>query len=107
MPTTSTPKKPQDRLKKAEKPTGYSFTENDVTYTLPPMAENAFDVPGRYTKAAVMRPDDETAQMALAFALLDAADIPAETRAVVEDMPTKRMLEVLGEWMGESAGSSD
>ncbi|MDB5716452.1 MAG: hypothetical protein JWO15_3849 [Sphingomonadales bacterium] len=101
-------KKPQDRKAKATPaPTGFTFEEDGKTYSLPSAKDHAGDVPGRVTKAAIQHPDDQQVQLALILAMLDAADIPDDVREVVEDMSTARMFEVLGEWMGESSGSSD
>ncbi|GAA5143327.1 hypothetical protein GCM10023340_08530 [Nocardioides marinquilinus] len=94
--------------KAGTKPDGavYSFTEDGQTYHLPAINEGVADVPGRYTIDAVLHPENEMAQTALGFAMLKTADIPPDVRAVLENLPTGRLLTIVREWMGESRGSS-
>lgn len=87
---------------------GHKFTVKGKTYTLPPISEeSASAIPGAVTYAAVMRPDDEMAQLRLAFATLEAVKPSAAALTALQSLSTKEMLEVVGGWMGESSGSSD
>jgi len=97
-------KTPQDR-----KPSdgGYRFMVAGKSHTLPPISEDAANkIPGEITYAAIMSPDDDMAQMRLAFATLEAAKPKPAALAALKSLPTKEMLEVVGAWMGESSGSS-
>ena len=97
---------PQDRKLKAD--AGHKFTVKGKSYTLPAMGEDAAsDIPGEITYAAIMNPDDQMVQMRLAFATLEAANPSAAALAALKSLPTSKMLEVVGAWMGESSGSSD
>lgn len=101
MPT----KAPQDHKAKDE---GYSFTVGAKTYKLPNLSETAADaIPGEVTYAAVMEPDNDMAQLRLAFASLEAAKPSEAAMKALKSLPTTRMLEVVGEWMGKAGGSSD
>lgn len=98
-------KTPQDRKPKGG---GHQFTVKGKTYTLPRPDEGAMDrIPGELTYAAVMNPDDEMTQMRLAFVTLEAAKPSAAALAALKSLSTSEMLKVVGEWMGESSGSSD
>ena len=99
-------KTPQDRKPKADG--SHKFTVAGRSYTLPAMSATGAElVPGEVTYAAVMEPDNEMAQMRLAFASLEAAGPSAAALKALKSLPTAKMLEVVGEWMGESSGSSD
>jgi hypothetical protein len=101
MPETT----PQDH--KAKTP-GHRFTVKGKSFTLPPVSEDAANtIPGSITYAAIMDPEDQMAQMRLAFATLEAARPSDAALAALKSLSTKEMLEVVGEWMGESSGSSD
>ncbi len=98
---------PESKKTKAVEPTTvYTLVDGEKSYDLPPLNGNAANIPARYTKDAIMRPEDQAAQFALGCAMLDSIDIPDETRAAIENLPTNRFVEVIGEWMGESRGSS-
>lgn len=98
-------KAPQDHKAKDE---GYSFTVGTKTYKLPSLGENAADnIPGDITYAAVMDPDNDMAQLRLAFASLEAAKPSEAAMKALRSLPTARMLEVVGEWMGKAGGSSE
>lgn len=98
-------KTPQDRQDKAP---GYRFTVKGKHYVLPPVGEDtAAEIPGDVTYAAVMRPDDNMAQMRLALATLEAANPTPAAMTALRSLSTKEMLEHVGAWMGESHGSSD
>lgn len=100
-----TEKTPQDRK---TKDAGYQFTVKGKTYTLPKPDESAMSaIPGAITYAAVMSPDDQMAQMRLAFATLDAAKPTQAAKDALLSLGTDEMLEHVGAWMGESSGSSD
>lgn len=103
MPTT-----PQDRKKPAAA-ARFTFTGKDgKPYVLPEVDEAAAaNLPGEITYDAVMHPEDEMAQMRLAFASLEACKPPAKSMAALKALGTNEMLEVVGRWLGESSGSSD
>lgn len=99
MPATT----PQDRKPKAG---GHKFTVQGKTYTLPAISEeSASAIPGEITYAAIMRPEDEMAQMRLGLATLEAAKPSEAALTALKSLPTGEMLEVIGAWMGESSGS--
>lgn len=78
------------------------------TFTLPPITtEAAGSVPGEITYAAIMSPDDDMAQLRLAFATLEAAKPAPAALAALKSLPHSEMLGVVYDWMGESSGSSD
>ncbi len=100
MPT----KAPQDHKQKNEP---YKFEAGGRKYALPPLSETAADsIPGDVTYAAVMEPENEMAQLRLAFASLEAAKPTEAAMKALKSLSTTRMLEVVGEWMGEAGRSS-
>ena len=66
----------------------------------------ALKVPGEFTYAAVMDPDNEMYQMRLGFASIEAMEPPAAAMAALKSLSTKDMLKVIGDYLGESSGSS-
>lgn len=99
-------KTPQDRKPKAE--AGHKFTVKGKTYTLPAMSESGAEtIPGEVTYAAVMEPENQMAQVRLAFASLEAAKPSEAALKALKSLPTSEMMTVVSEWMGESGGSSD
>lgn len=99
-------KTPQDRKPKADE--GHKFTVKGKTYTLPAIGETAgAEIPGEITYDAIMRPDDNMAQMRLAFATLEAAKPTEAAMKALRSMSTEDMLTTVGEWMGGSEGSSE
>lgn len=110
MPTT-----PEDHKPKADAPYSFEAVVKDKDgkpkakrFILPRIGEDAAsNLPGEITYNAVMNPDDDMAQMRLALATLEAAKPTAAALAALKSLSTDRMLEVVGEWMGESSGSSD
>lgn len=105
------PATPQDRKPKATavKPApGYQFEVDGKSFTLPPITEkNAASVPGGVTMDLMLDPDDGQAQMSLAFHLLKAVEPTPAALAALRSLPTEEMMEHVGNWMGESSGSSD
>lgn len=100
MPETT----PQDH----KKPDVFAFTVKGKKYVLPKITEaTANKVPGGVTVDAVMYPDDGTVQMRLALFMLSAVDAKPEAMTALRSLPTDEMLEVVGNWMGESSDSSD
>lgn len=97
-------KAPSDHKKPDE---GYTFTHKGKKFRLPPPNEHAEDVPGGVTMDAIMRPDDEMAQLRLAYAMLECAKPTPAALSALREKTTKDMLGIVGEWMGESGGSSD
>lgn len=98
-------KTPQDHKSKDG---GHPFTVGGKTYKLPPVSEDAAaSIPGEVTYDAIMRPDNEMAQMRLALSMLEACGPSASAKKALLSLSTKEMLEVVGSWMGESSGSSD
>ena len=104
------PKQPQDRRPKANG--AYTFRHAGKTFTLP-SAEDV-DLPGRFTRDAIM--DGEEGQARLGFALLEKV-ATTEAQDALYDMPTSVMLERIREWLefkgspedaslGESSSSS-
>lgn len=86
----------------------FTFTADGKTYPLPKIDEKAITgIPGEITYNAVMAPDDEMAQMRLAFATLEACKPAPKSMAALKSLGTTEMLEVVFKWMGESGGSSD
>lgn len=106
-PTPRPPKQPQDHKPKADAP--FTFEGADgKTYTLPKITEDAAaNVPFRFTRRLVMNPDDSMAQLAQAFALLDAVGADSTAVEALDDLPTAKAIEVTGDWMGESQRSAD
>jgi hypothetical protein len=108
-------KKPQDRKPKADAPTTFKATVPGKdgkpvtkTFALPKLTEDAATkVEGGYTMDLMLRPDDERAQMAIAFATFLACSPKPDVLAALRRLPTPEMLEILGRWMGEASGSSD
>lgn len=101
------PTKPQDHKPKAN--AAFSFKGQDgKSYTLPKVSEDvASGIPGEITYAAVMEPNNGMAQMRLALATLEACKPTPAAMKALKAFPTAAMLEIVGEWMGESSGSSD
>lgn len=98
-------KTPQDRQPKGDR--GTPFTVAGKTYYIPQPSEDAtLSVPGRVTRAVVMNPDDQQAQLALAFHMLDTVKLTPAARVALDSLSTRDMLEVVGRWLGESSGSS-
>lgn len=101
-----TQKTPQDRKAKADG--SHRFTAAGKSYTLPPISEEAGTaIPGGVTYDAIMKPDDAFAQLRLALATLEAAKPTKAAMDALRALPTDKMLEVIGEWMGGSSASSD
>lgn len=99
-------KTPQDR--KAQADGSHKFTVAGKTYTLPPISEKTAEtIPGEITYNAVMEPENNMAQMRLGFATLEAVKPSPAALKALKSLPTSKMLEVFGEWMGGSSGSSD
>jgi hypothetical protein len=87
---------------------GFTFTVGSKTYKLPKALGDAADsIPGEVTYAAVMEPDNDMAQLRLAFASLEAAKPTEAAMKALKSLSTTRMLEVVGEWMGKAGGSSE
>lgn len=106
-PVPAAAKQPQDRKRKAK--STFTFTGTDGTvHVLPPISEDAAEkVPFKFTRRLVMNPDDQMAQMAQAFALMDVVGATPEAIEALGDLPTKTAVEIAGDWMGESQRSSD
>lgn len=95
---------PQDHKKKGD---GYQFVAAGKTYTLPALSEEAAEsLPGEVTYAAIMRPDDDMAQLRLALATLEAAKPTDAAMKALRSLSTKEMLEVVAAWMGKAGSSS-
>lgn len=95
-------KQPEDHK---TKPKPYSFKgEGGKSYTLPFASKGAASVPGQVTRDAIMDRDDETAQMRLGFALLEACGASEAALAAVYAKPTSEMIDLLGEWMQHGDG---
>lgn len=100
MPTT-----PQDRKPKADE--GHKFTVAGKSYRLPPISEAAtLQIPGGVTMDAMLDPEDVQAQLALALHMLRLTEPTEAAMTALRSLPTGEMLEVVGQWMGESSGSS-
>lgn len=106
-PAKRAPRQPQDR--KPKKDAVFTFTDLDGhVHVLPDITEDAAEkVPFRYTRRLVMNPDDQMAQMAQAFALLDVVGADPSAIEALESLPTKDAVEIAGDWMGESQRSAD
>lgn len=109
------PVAPQDhKPKAAPAPHTFTVTERDEdgnevekTYELPKVDEQAAaEIPGDISYDAIMNPESDMAQMRLAFATLEACKPGDELLKALRSLNTKRMLEIVGRWMGESSGSS-
>lgn len=97
-------KAPQDHKSKDDT---FTFTVGSKTYKLPNLSETAADsIPGDVTYAAVMEPENDMAQLRLAFASLEAAEPTEAAMKALKSLSTTKMLEVVGEWMGKAGGSS-
>lgn len=100
----TTPKAPQDR----KAPSGHAFTVKGKRYILPNVTEdNAGNIPGKITYDAVMNPDVEVIQVRLALANLDASGASQAAKDALLSLSTGEMMTIVGEWLGESSGSSD
>lgn len=95
---------PQDHKSKAK---SFTFTADGKTYSLPSAQKYADKVPGGLTMDAIENPDDDTAQLRLGFALLRASSPTEKAMVAFRSLPAAEMFRILGEWMGESSGSSD
>lgn len=100
------PVQPQDHLPANDGV--FRFAGRDgKTYTLPEVTEKtAAEIPGDVSYAAIMEPDNDMAQMRLAFTTLEACHPDPAALKALQSLSTKEMLETLGRWMGESSGSS-
>lgn len=104
--TKPRPRKPQDRKPKAD--AAFTFKVGGKTYRLPEATEEAaLSVPGNISMDAVMYPGDEAKQAALGFHLLAASNPDPKAMAALRSLPTGEMIQVVGDWMGGSSGSSD
>lgn len=97
-------KKPTDHQSKAE---GYTFTHKGKRYTLPDFTEQRGRIPGGVVMDALMDPNSELAEVRLALSALQVSNVPAKTMAALREMPADDMFTIVGEWMGETGGSSD
>lgn len=98
-------KQPTDH---ATKDGSYKFTVAGKSYRLPRVDEKAaLAIPGDVSFQAVMNPDDEAAQLRLAFATLIACKPSDAAMSALRSLSTGEMLEHVNAWMGESRGSSD
>lgn len=84
----------------------FTFEHEGTTHTLPPISESSRRAPGWAIQAALMNPDDYSAQVRLGVFALDASDASDEAKAALREMDGDAMLEVIGDWMGESVSSS-
>lgn len=104
------PTQPQDRKPKAvaTKTPAYEFEVDGKSFTLPAIDEKTADaVPGGVTMDLMLDPNDRQAQMTLAFHLLKAVQPTPAALAALRSLPTEEMMGHVGNWMGESSGSSD
>lgn len=113
MTATKPRKQPQDRKPKA-KP--YTFdvvervkvngrlTNKTKTYTLPFASKGAKTLPGKFTRDAIMSPDDESVQLRLGIALLEETGVDQETLDVLYAKPGEEMITILAEWMQHGDG---
>lgn len=101
------PAQPQDHKTKPD--TAFAFKGADgKTYRLPRVTEKAAQaLPGGVMFDAVMDPDNDMAQMRLGLSMLTAAGPTPAALAALKALPVDQMLQVVGDWMGESQGSSD
>lgn len=98
-------KQPSDRKPKAAK---FTFKGTDgKSHALPLAAAGAEKVPGRFTRDAIMS-DDETVQMRLGFALLEACGASKVAQDALYDLPTPDMITTLSDWMkfGDGQGGT-
>lgn len=101
------PTAPQDHKPKADAP--FTFKDADgKSHKLPKVSETAAEsIPGNVTFDAVMEPEDQGAQIRLAFATLIACKPSDAAMKALKSLPTDKMLGILGDWMGGLSGSSD
>jgi len=112
---STTPKKPADHQPKANAPHSFEAPGVDKNgraitkrYTLPLLTEaQASKVPGGVTADAIMNPGDVECQTRLILHNLAVSGASDEAKAALRALPTDRMFTIVGEWMGESSGSSD
>lgn len=76
----------------------FTFTTGGETFTLPPAASVAQDIPGGVTLDAIVNPEDVGAQVRLTMAALSAAAAPA-AMAALRAMTTADMMQVTAAWM--------
>lgn len=97
-------KKPADHQKKTQ---GYTFLHAGKRYALPDFNEQREKIPGGIVMDALMDPNSELAEVRLAIAALNVSGASDKAMAALRDMPSGEMFRVVGEWMGETGGSSD
>lgn len=98
---------PKDHASKGTKFT-VTVDGKPKTFTLPPInEETAGKIPGEIVYNAVMNPSDDMAQMRLTMANLEASGVTPQVKDALLSLPFADVMRVLGEWMGESAGSSE
>lgn len=101
------PASPEDH-----KTSGTKFTAvidgKPKTFTLPPITEkSAGSITASIVYDAVMNPGDDMAELRLALANLDAAGTKPAVKNALLSLPFAEMMRIVGEWMGESEGSSE
>lgn len=112
-PRPAAAKVPQDRQpKKAIPADAFTFEagegEDRQTYVLPKMTPGvASQVPGDITYDLLMNPSDAFTRTRLAFATLHACEPDEDVLAALKSLPSDEMIRIVGNWMGESSGSSD
>lgn len=97
-------KQPQDRKQKAE---GFTFVHKGKRFSLPDFDEQREKIPGGVVMDALMDPNSELAEVRLALAALQVSAASEKTMAALREMPSGDMFRIVGEWMGETGGSSD
>lgn len=97
-------KQPTDRKQKAQ---GYTFTHKGKRYALPDFDEQREKIPGGVVMDALMDPNSELAEVRLALAALQVSSASDKAMAALREMPSGEMFKIVGEWMGETGGSSD
>jgi len=82
----------------------FTFTHDGKTYELPPYVDSVPKVPGGVVSDLLMNPSRQN-EMALQVHALEVSEASDEARAALRSMSAGDLFTVLGDWMGESAGS--
>lgn len=104
-------KRPQDRKPKAAvveaaaSDFAYTFVHDGAEYALPHPSKGSANIATGIVRAAILRPTDQMAQMALGFAMLEACDTDGDAVEALYAKPIGESTALIQAWMA-SAGDS-
>ena len=96
------PRKPQDRKPKLDTSGVFSFELDGVTHELPSVAPLFSKISARVVRDSLR---DDSGEIALVFALLDAVEGHDEACDALLDQPMEKMADIAGAWIKNSKGS--